>query len=241
MSTKVRLYFSEKIQSDLISHLTEHQSHYVKDVMRLKVGDGFSIFNEQGEWNAVIENYKKGNTNIKILEKVRNKKNEKNIWLAFSLIKKNPLDMMIQKATELGIQKFIPILSERSIVRDINIERMKKIIVEASEQSNRISIPEILKPESLKVFLKNFSKDGKLIFCDINSINSDLKNSVLKQNNKIPICILIGPEGDFSEIERQSIIDINQSFSLSLASNILRAETAAIAAISIVNFYLDSQ
>ena len=164
MSTKVRLYFSEKIQSDLISHLTEHQSHYVKDVMRLKVGDGFSIFNEQGEWNAVIENYKKGYTNIKILEKVRNKENEKNIWLAFSLIKKNPLDMMIQKATELGIQKFIPILSERSIVRNINNERIKKIIVEASEQSNRISIPEILKPKSLKVFLKNFSKDGKLIF-----------------------------------------------------------------------------
>ena len=240
MSTKVRLYFSEKIQSDLISHLTEHQSHYVKDVMRLKVGDGFSIFNEQGEWNAVIENYKKGYTNIKILEKVRNKKNEKNIWLAFSLIKKNPLDMMIQKATELGIQKFIPILSERSIVRNINNERIKKIIVEASEQSNRISIPEILKLKSLKVFLKNFPKDGKLIFCDINSINSELKNSALKQNNKTPICILIGPEGDFSEIERQSIIDIDQSFSLSLASNILRAETAAIAAISVVNFYLDS-
>ena len=67
MSTKVRLYFSEKIQSDLISHLTEHQSHYVKDVMRLKVGDGFSIFNEQGEWNAVIENYKKGEVFVKIL------------------------------------------------------------------------------------------------------------------------------------------------------------------------------
>ena len=240
MSTKVRLYFSEKIQSDLISHLTEHQSHYVKDVMRLKVGDGFSIFNEQGEWNAVIENYKKGYTNIKILEKVRNKKNEKNIWLAFSLIKKNPLDMMIQKATELGIRKFIPILSERSIVRNINIERVKKIIVEASEQSNRISIPKILKPESLNIFLQNFPKDGKLIFCDINSINSELKNSALKQNNKTPICILIGPEGDFSESERQSIIDIEQSFSLSLASNILRAETAAIAAISVVNFYLDS-
>ena len=187
-----------------------------------------------------IQNYEKGNVCIKILEKVRNKENEKNIWLAFSLIKKNPLDMMIQKATELGIQKFIPIVSERSIVRNINNERIKKIIVGASEQSNRISIPEILKPKSLKVFLKNFPKDGKLIFCDINSNNSELKNSALKKNNKTPICILIGPEGDFSESERQSIIDIDQSFSLSLASNILRAETAAIAAISVVNFYLDS-
>ena len=89
MSTKVRLYFSEKIQSDLISHLTEHQSHYVKDVMRLKVGDGFSIFNEQGEWNAVIENYKKGYTNIKILEKVRNKENEKNMRTFYGEVKEN--------------------------------------------------------------------------------------------------------------------------------------------------------
>ena len=241
MSAKVRLYFYGKIQSDLISHLTKNQSHYVKDVIRLKIGESFSVFNEQGEWNAVIKNYEKNDACIEILEKVRNKENEKNIWLAFSLIKKNPLDMMIQKATELGIQKFIPILSERSIVRDINIQRVKKIIVEASEQSNRISIPEIFKPESLKTFLKNFPKNGNLIFCDINSINSELKNSLLKQNNKNPICILIGPEGDFSESERQSIIDIDQSFSLSLASNILRAETAAIAAVSIVNFYLDSQ
>jgi len=78
----------------------------------------------------------------------------------------------------------------------------------------------------------------RVVFGKIN--NSELKNFVSKQNNKTPICILIGPEGDFSEIERQSIIDIDQSFSLSLASNILRAETAAIAAISVVNFYLDS-
>ena len=90
------------------------------------------------------------------------------------------------------------------------------------------------------IFLQNFPKEGKIIFCDINSNNSELKNFVSKQNNKTPICILIGPEGDFSESERQSIIDIDQSFSLSLASNILRAETAAIAAISVVNFYLDS-
>ena len=240
MNKKIRLYFSDKIKSDLVAHLLKDQFHYLKDVMRLKVGDTFSIFNSQGEWKANIQNYEKGNACIKILEKVRNKENEKNIWLAFSLIKKNPLDMMIQKATELGIQKFIPILSERSIVRDMNTKRIEKIIVESSEQSNRISIPKILKPESLNIFLQNFPKEGKIIFCDINSNNSELKNFVSKQNKKNPVCILIGPEGDFSEKERQSIIDIDQCFSLSIASNILRAETAAIAAISVVNFYLDS-
>ena len=149
MSSKIRLYFSNKIHSELISHLTKDQSHYVKDVMRLKVGDLLSIFNDQGEWNAKIENYEKNKANIKILEKVRNMKNENNIWLAFSPIRQNPLNFMIQKTTELGIQKFIPIICERSMVKDINIERIKKIIIESSEQSNRISIPDITKKESL--------------------------------------------------------------------------------------------
>ncbi len=239
MTTKIRLYFSDKIQSELISYLTREQSHYVKDVMRLKIGDSFSVFNDQGEWNAIIENYEKDGARIKILKKVRNKKSEKNVWLAFSPIKQNPLNFMIQKTTELGIQKFIPVICERSVVNDINIERIKKIIIESSEQSNRLSVPEITKKESLKNFLKLFPKDGCIIFCDINCNKSNFKN-ILSKKIKGPVCILVGPEGDFSENERQLIIELNQTCPLSLASNILRAETAAIAATTIINFELNS-
>ena len=239
MTTKIRLYFSDKIQSELISYLTREQSHYVKDVMRLKTGDSFSAFNSQGEWNAIIESYEKDGARIKILKKVRNKKSEKNVWLAFSPIKQNPLNFMIQKTTELGIQKFIPVICERSVVNDINIERIKKIIIESSEQSNRLSVPEITKKESLKNFLKLFPKDGCIIFCDINCNKSNFRN-ILSKKIKGPVCILVGPEGDFSENERQLIIELNQTSPLSLASNILRAETAAIAATTIVNFELNS-
>ncbi|MBO6472326.1 MAG: 16S rRNA (uracil(1498)-N(3))-methyltransferase [Pelagibacteraceae bacterium] len=239
MTTKIRLYFSDKIQSEIISYLTREQSHYVKDVMRLKTGDSFSVFNDQGEWNAIIENYEKDGARIKILKKVRNKKSEKNVWLAFSPIKQNPLNFMIQKTTELGIQKFIPVICERSVVNDINIERIKKIIIESSEQSNRLSVPEITKKESLKNFLKLFPKDGCIIFCDINCNKSNFKN-ILSKKIKGPVCILVGPEGDFSENERQLIIELNQTSPLSLASNILRAETAAIAATTIINFELNS-
>jgi 16S rRNA (uracil1498-N3)-methyltransferase len=207
--------------------------------MRLKTGDSFSVFNDQGEWNAIIENYEKDGARIKILKKVRNKKSEKNVWLAFSPIKQNPLNFMIQKTTELGIQKFIPVICERSVVNDINIERIKKIIIESSEQSNRLSVPEITKKESLKNFLKLFPKDGCIIFCDINCNKSNFKN-ILSKKIKGPVCILVGPEGDFSENERQLIIELNQTSPLSLASNILRAETAAIAATTIVNFELNS-
>jgi 16S rRNA (uracil1498-N3)-methyltransferase len=239
MTTKIRLYFSDKIQSELISYLTREQSHYVKDVMRLKTGDSFSAFNSQGEWNAIIESYEKDGARIKILKKVRNKKSEKNVWLAFSPIKQNPLNFMIQKTTELGIQKFIPVICERSVVNDINIERIKKIIIESSEQSNRLSVPEITKKESLKNFLKLFPKNGCIIFCDINCNKSNFKN-ILSKKIKGPVCIMVGPEGDFSENERQLIIELNQTCPLSLASNILRAETAAIAATTIVNFELNS-
>ncbi len=238
MSSTVRLYFPDKIQSDLSSHLPKEQTHYVKDVMRLKIGDKLSIFNTLGEWNALIESYEKNGAKIKIMGKVRDKDNEKNIWLAFSPIKQNPLNFVIQKGTELGVQKFIPILSERTIVKEINLERVKKIIVEASEQSNRISIPEINKPESLKNFLSNFPKGGCLIFCDINSDQSNLKN-ILEKKIVGPTCILIGPEGDFTEKERKEIIDLNQTYSISLAKNILKAETAALSAITIVNYHLN--
>ena len=149
MNKKIRLYFSGKIQSDLVAHLQKEQSHYLKDVMRLKEGSTFSVFNNQGEWNACVQNYEKKSTKIKILEKLRDKKNEQNIWLAFTPIKQNPLNFIIQKGTELGVQKFIPILSERTVVKDINIERVKKIIIESAEQSNRISVPEINKLEDL--------------------------------------------------------------------------------------------
>ena len=162
---------------------------------------------------------------------------EKNIWLAFSPIKKVPQDLMIQKTTELGIQKFIPLLCERSVVREINIKRTEKIITEACEQSNRITVPKIQELQRLDEFIKNFPDDGKIVFCDINSQSKDLYNKLSKKN---PICILIGPEGDFSEEERQFITNYKNVISITLAKNILRAETAAIASTTILNYNLEN-
>ena len=170
MPSKIRLYFSKELKANLLSNLSTEQSHYIKNVMRLKPGDTISLFNSMnGEWSAKIVSHTKGNTEFKVEKLIKSKKLENDLWLAFSPIKKNPLDMMIQKTTELGIQKFIPILSERTSVKEINTERLKKIIVEASEQSNRISIPEIKNIQTLNFFLKQFPNNGTLIFCDINS------------------------------------------------------------------------
>ena len=239
MSSKIRLYFPKELKANLLNILSNEQSHYINNVMRLKPGDIISLFNTMdGEWDAKIVNHSKDIIEFKVEKLTKNKRPENNLWLAFSPIKKIPLDMMIQKTTELGIQKFIPILSDRTVVREINTERVKKIIVEASEQSNRISVPEIENLGPLKNFLAQFPKNGCLIFCDINCEKSNIKD-ILSKKIQGPVCILIGPEGDFSEKERKSIIEKKGIFSLSLASNILKAETAAIAAVTIVNYHLN--
>ena len=146
MNSKVRLHFSNKLASGMVLKLSESQSHYLKNVVRLKNGDKISLFNSaDGEWNAKILNQRNDFTEIKVEKLYRKQKQENNLWLAFSPIKKIAQDLILQKATELGIQKFIPLICERSIVREINIIRAKKIIIEASEQSNRISVPEFSK------------------------------------------------------------------------------------------------
>ena len=237
MASKARLFYSKELKSGIISKLSKTQSHYIKNVMRLKQGDKISLFNSSnGEWDASILAYVNDLTEFKVEKLSRPQEEENNLWLAFSPIKKNPQDIMLQKTTELGVQKFVPLLCERSVVREINIERAEKIVTEASEQSNRISVPKILKIENLENFLKNFPENGHLIFCDINSKSSNLKNILSSKN---PICILIGPEGDFSEKERKKILNLKNVQCLKLNNNILRSETAAISALSIIIYCLD--
>ena len=141
---------------------------------------------------------------------------------------------MIQKATELGVTKFLPVIFDRTVVRKINKERLEKIIVEASEQSNRINVPSIESPQTLDIFLKKNSMD--LIFTDLNSDNIKVDKSKLTDK---PVCIIIGPEGDFSEAERDKILSFKDVQSVKINENILRSETAVISAISIVNYEIN--
>ena len=143
----LRLFYQKKLSANLTGNLDKKQSHYVNKVMRLKENDKFNVFNESGEWVAKINKILKGLIEFKIMKQLRSKDNKKDIWLAFSPIKSNYFNFMIQKATELGVTKFIPIIFERSIVRKINKERLNKIIIEATEQSNRISLPELKSSE----------------------------------------------------------------------------------------------
>jgi 16S rRNA (uracil1498-N3)-methyltransferase len=168
--------------------LDKSQSHYVNKVMRVKENEVFSLFNSSGEWEAKILSISKNIVEFNITKQLRQKETTKELWLAFSPIKSNYFNFMIQKATELGVTKFLPIVFDRTIVRKINKERLEKVIIEAREQSNRINVPSIEEPQPLNSFLKNSKMD--LIFTDLNTSNTKIDLNQLTSN---PTCVIIGP------------------------------------------------
>jgi 16S rRNA (uracil1498-N3)-methyltransferase len=231
--SNIRLFFPKSLSINLTAKLDKSQSHYVNKVMRIKVNKIFSLFNSSGEWEAKILDISKNIVEFNIIKQLRQKENIKELWLAFSPIKSNYFNFMIQKATELGVTKFLPIIFDRTIVRKINKERIEKVIIEAAEQSNRINVPSIEEPQNLKSF---FDNNMDLIFTDLNSKNKKLDLKKLTEN---PTCIIIGPEGDFSEAEREQILSFKGVQPIKINENILRSETAVISAISIINYCLD--
>ena len=232
--SNIRLFFSDPLSTNMIGKLIKAQSHYVSKVMRIKENEVFSLFNSDGEWEAKILSISKSIVEFSITRQLRQKKTSKELWLAFSPIKSNYFNFMIQKATELGVTKFLPIIFDRTIVRKINKERLEKVIIEATEQSNRINVPSIEEPKSLNSFLKNNKMD--LIFTDLNTSNTKINLNQLTSN---PICVIIGPEGDFSEVERQEILTFKGVQPIKINENILRSETAVISAISIINYAIN--
>ena len=230
----IRLFFSETLSANMNGKLDKSQSHYINKVMRIKENEVFSLFNSSGEWEAKILSISKSIVEFNVTKQLRQKEISKELWLAFSPIKSNYFNFMIQKATELGVTKFLPIIFDRTIVRKINKDRLERVIIEAAEQSNRINVPSIEEPQSLEGFLSN--EKINLIFTDLNSKNKKIDLEKLTNN---PTCVLIGPEGDFSEEEREQILASKDVQPIKINENILRSETAVISALSIINYAIN--
>ncbi|MDA7828951.1 16S rRNA (uracil(1498)-N(3))-methyltransferase [bacterium] len=229
----IRLYHPVSIEENSTSLLSKEHTHYVVNVMRLKRGSNINFFNKEGEWKSEIIFLDKDRVEVKILEKVKQSMTSSNIELAICLVKKTPMETILQKATELGVSKITPIISERTEVKELNFERANKIVVEATEQSNQLTPPEISEVIKLKDFLKNLDGSSKLLFADVNS-KDNLKAEILKGAKSLPV--LIGPEGDFSPSERELIFSNPNVVPFTISKNILRSDTAVISAISLVNF-----
>ena len=232
--SNIRLFFSDTLSANMIDKLDKNQSHYLSKVMRVKENEVFSLFNKEGEWEAKVLGIFKNIVEFKTIKQLRQKETTKELWLAFSPIKSNYQNFMLQKATELGVTKFLPIIFDRTVVRKINKKKKKKIVIEASEQSNRINVPTIEEAQDLNGFLKKNSMN--LIFTDL---NSNIKKIDKSKFTDKPVCIIIGPEGDFSETEREKILSFKGVQPIKINENILRSETAVISAISIVNYVIN--
>ena len=231
--SNIRLFHPENIIENTTSLLSKEHTHYVANVMRMKRGSNINFFNKDGEWLSEIVFLDRDRVEVKFLNKLREPTKNSNIELAICLVKKSPMDIILQKATELGVSKIIPIVSERTEVKELNFERANRIVVEATEQSNQLIPPQISEITKLKDFLKDLSGSSKLLFADVNS-KDKLKAEALKEAKTLSV--LIGPEGDFSPSERELILANSEVVPFTISRNILRSDTAVISAISLVNF-----
>ena len=234
--SNIRLYYPNSIVENTTSLLSKEHTHYVVNVMRLKRGSNINCFNKEGEWVSEVVFLEKDRVEVKFLNRVKESIKSSSIVLAICLVKKNPMEIILQKATELGVTKIIPIISERTEVKELNLERANKIVIEATEQSNQLSPPEISKTTTLKDFINNLNAANKFFFADINCKHRLKKEDIKIDNLKT---ILIGPEGDFTPAERKMILEDGNAISFSLSKNILRTETAAISALSLLNYHYD--
>ena len=232
---KIRLYISDKLIPDKRLIISLKQSHYLINVMRKKIDENLLIFNADcGEYLAKIEKIEKKKVSLNILQKLRNREIQNDIWVMFAPVKKTPNEYIIQKATELGASKIFPILSERTITQKLNLNRLNDIAIEASEQCERITIPEIFYPKKLIEVIRDWDDKRKILFCD-ETIRHQVED-ISSNNHLLPNssgAILIGPEGGFSSDEIKYIRQKNFVIPINLGPRILRSDTAVITALTI--------
>ena len=238
-----RVYINHPLNLNHRIALTTKQFHYIKNVIRLKKNDFLRIFNGKDvEWLSKIEKIDKKNIYLVLEKKIRDQKNSPDICLVFSSIKKDRLNILIQKCTELGLSSFIPIKSARSNILNINFNNLIQNTIEAAQQSERLDVPSVYDKKKIDDIGSFINKDSCLIYCDENNINSNnLINTIQKIRNKFKKWfIIIGPEGGFSMEERNKILEFKNTYSVTLGKRILRSDTAATAAIFTLQQFIDN-
>jgi 16S rRNA (uracil1498-N3)-methyltransferase len=200
---------------------------YLGAVLRLGTGDRVKLFDDRtGEWLAEIAEAGKKRSTLTVLERLRERETVPDVWLLFAPIKRGRIDWLVEKATELGVARLAPVTTRRTIVDRLNLDRLRAHAIEAAEQCERTALPVLEEPVKLDALLKDWSADRLLYFADEGGGDTFAPEPG-------PAAILIGPEGGFTEEERGAIRGLSQARPVSLGPRILRADTAALAAISL--------
>lgn len=223
----IRLFLSDKIESDSYITLSRYHSHYIQKAMRCRIGDEILVFNDiDGEWASCISEFSKEGCVISIKVKVKNPFKPHQLFLAYAPTKQG-CSLVISQATELGVTDIIPIITDRTIVRKVNIEKLKQNAIESAEQCERFDIPNIHNPINLKELLSLDVFKGHLLFC-----NERCESTNIISLSGYGHCILVGPEGGFTDREKHDIESFQRSISISMGKRILKAGTAITASIS---------
>jgi 16S rRNA (uracil1498-N3)-methyltransferase len=242
--SKTRLFIEKEISQNLMIYIKEKQHHFLKNVLRIKLNDVINVFDGiTGEWRSQVISISKDKTALKIEKKIREFETQPDIWLIFAPIKLFRLNIIIQKAVELGVSKFVPCKTEFSNFDKLNYKNLELNAIEAAQQCERLDIPKIEKIINLDALIKELPDDRALVFCDesdtnLPSIYDELR---LNLNNYSRWSVIIGPEGGFSNEERELIKKQKNVLRVTLGSRILRSDTAAISSLFCIQSMVDKR
>jgi 16S rRNA (uracil1498-N3)-methyltransferase len=229
----IRLHVLYDLAAEAAFDLDEGQSRYLAAVMRLATGDGVLVFNgRDGEWRAVVESIGKRVVRLCVQSQTRPQDRGPDLDLLIALVKRARLETIVEKAAELGARRVRPVITERTNADHTRVDRLQAIAVEASEQTGRLDVPEVLDPVKLDRLLADWDRGRRLLFCDEAGDARPIPQAVA-DGADAPWAILIGPEGGFSPRERDILRSLAFTTPAALGPRILRADTAAITALAL--------
>ena len=234
MKPAARLYVSEPLASGSEIALNEGQAHYLRSVLRLKPGRGVLLFNgRDGEWLAELTELRKSGGAAQALSLRRPQAPEPDLWLLFAPIKGDRIDAVAEKATELGASRLQPVMTRHTVVGRVNLDRLRARAVEAAEQCERLTVPEVMEPRPLRESLENWPGERRLFACAEAGPVRPMADVLAGGARNAAAAVLVGPEGGFSPGELDLLKELPFVTAVGLGPRLLRADTAAFAALAL--------
>jgi 16S rRNA (uracil1498-N3)-methyltransferase len=231
---KTRLHVSGDLASGAAIALTEPQAHYLKNVLRLEPGATVALFNgRDGEWAARIDGFAKRTATLAVLQQRRPQEPEPDLWLLFAPLKRARVDFLVEKATELGVARLCPVVTQRTVAERVNLDRLRAHAVEAAEQTERLSVPVLAEPAPLDRVVTRWPAGRRLLLCDESGSAPPIA-AVLQEFRAETWAVLVGPEGGFAETELDALRKLSFVSPVGLGPRVLRADTAAVAALAVL-------